>query len=100
MSLKEIMAADISAVFLNPGEFGEMHSIDGIDLLCVIDEEKTVANPVDGVCLNRRKLFVSRADLGYRPVPDQKINIGGDYFYVVDCIGEDLLEIILEAHRS
>ena len=100
MSLKDVMAADISAVFLNPNEFAETHSIDGESILAIVDEEKAVPNPTDGVYVQHRKLFVKKEELGYQPLPDQRMNVDGQDFYVVDCVGDDLLEVLLEAHRS
>lgn len=100
MSFKDQLAADIAAVFLNINEFAEVHTIDGQpNIKCVI-EDKYIPNPIDGVYVKRRQLFINEPDLGYRPVPDQRIMINDDYWYVVDCTGEDLLEVTLEAHES
>ena len=94
------MAADIPAVFLNSNDFAESHTIDGqANILCIIDD-KSSPNQIDGVYVVRRQLFVNQETLGYRPIPGQKMNIDNEYFYIVDCIGEGLLEVILETRRS
>ena len=41
MGFKEQVAADVSAVFLNPNEFGERHNLDGTDCICVISGDMT-----------------------------------------------------------
>jgi len=100
MNFKDQIQDDISNIFLNEEEFAEDHNIDGQQILCIIDEDKSISNKNDGVFLIRRSLFVKESDLGYRPVPDQKLNIDGEYFYVMDCLGSGLLEVVLEAYRS
>lgn len=100
MSLKDVIAADINNVFLNTKEFAETHTIDGEEITCILDEDKSSPNKTDGVYNMRRRLFVSGEALGYRPEPDQKIRIDNSYYYVVDCIGNDLLEVILEARET
>nr|WP_211289871.1 hypothetical protein [Sporomusa silvacetica] len=94
------MSTDIDDVFLDVDEFATTHTIDGqANILCVIDD-KSSPNQIDGVYVVRRQLFVKQETLGYRPIPGQKMSIDNEYFYIVDCIGEGLLEVILEANRS
>lgn len=100
MNFKDQIQDDISNTFLDIGEFAAEHDIDGQNIICVIDEEKATPNQNDGVYVIRRHLFISQTDLGYIPVPEQKISIDDKYYYVVDCINEDLLEVIIEARDS
>ncbi|MBU2701682.1 hypothetical protein Ga0466249_002801 [Sporomusaceae bacterium BoRhaA] len=100
MSFKDVLAADIGKVFLNVDEFAEHHAIDGEVFLCVLDEDKSSNNKVDGVYNMRRRLFISKSSLGYRPEPEQKMEIDDDYYYVLDCIGNDMLEVVLEARQT
>jgi hypothetical protein len=100
MSFKDILAADIDKVFLNTDEFAESHLIDKETVICILDEDKSSVNKIDGVYNMRRRLFISAKTLGYRPEPEQKIRVDDDYYYVVDCIGNDMLEIILEARQT
>lgn len=99
MNFKDQLAGDMAA-FINPKEFAEEHSINGQSILCIIDEDKSSKSQTDGVYVVRRRLFVSLAALGYRPVPEQKMNIDNQNYFVVDCIGTDLLEIVLEANMA
>ena len=100
MSFKDILAADIDKVFLNVDEFAETHLIDKEAIACILDEDKSSMNKIDGVYNMRRRLFISAQVLGYRPEPEQKIKVDDDYYYVVDCIGNDMLEVILEARQT
>ena len=100
MNLKEVMLADIDDVFLDTNEFAAPHTIDGQEnILCVIDD-KSIQNQIDGVYVVRRQLFIKQSDLGYKPVPEQKMSIDDEYFYIVDCTGDELLEVTLEARQS
>lgn len=101
MSLKQMMLEDIETVFLDPDEFAALHTIDGEEnILCVIDDDKSSKTNTDGVYVIRRRLFIKQSDLGYRPIPEQMMNIDGENFYVVDVIGDGLIEVVLEANRS
>jgi hypothetical protein len=100
MSFKDVLAADMKTVFLNTKEFAEIHKIDGEEITCILDEDKSSQNKTDGVYNMRRRLFVSLEALGYRPEPKQKIKIDNDFYYVVDCIDNDMLEVMLEARQS
>jgi hypothetical protein len=99
MNFKDQLEADIRDVFLDEDEFAQNHEIDGQEVLCIIDDESK-PNANDGVYVIRRHLFVEQSELGYRPMPGQKMSIDDNYFYVVDCIGDGLIEVILEAHES
>lgn len=37
MTFKELLKQDVSAVFLNPEEFGETHVVNGKEMVIVID---------------------------------------------------------------
>ena len=39
MTLKDEIANDIDNVFLNLGDFAEIHLVDGKEILCVLDDE-------------------------------------------------------------
>jgi len=94
------MAEDIDNIFLNTDEMAETHSIDGVNVACVLEEDKSSKNSLDGVYVIRRQLFVKQSDLGYKPEPEQKMKIDDAYYYVVDCIDNGLFEITLEQRQS
>ncbi len=101
MSFKDSLAADVSRVFLNEGEFAERHSIiyngvtyDGADhtgipvlYIKVKELEKPIQN-AEGIFGVTAKLHIALSDLnGIVPEQDQQISIDdgeaiGKKFYV------------------
>lgn len=100
MNFREMLEQDINEVFLDKDEYARDYTIDGKKMTCCLDKDKSSKAEVDGVYLVRRLLFLKESDIGYRPIPGQKLNIDGQYFYVIDCAGDGLLEIHLEARNS
>lgn len=100
MSLKELIQADIRSVFLNTDEVADLHIIDGDEITCIIDEDKSNKSDAEGVFIVQRNIFVHFDDLGYRPEPEQKIEVDGQFYYVVDCVGNDMLKIVIKANLS
>lgn len=75
-SFKEIMAQDISAVFMNEKEFADIYNIDGKDILAVLDTDlvhernkRSYAEFAEGVNQGQITLFASRNDFAHVPVP-------------------------------
>ena len=40
MAFKDAVAADIDRVFLNEQEFGERHTVDKVEIVCVVNDDK------------------------------------------------------------
>ena len=107
-SFKDLVAADISAVFLNGQEFADTHTIHGKPLTVVVDENELLERdkskmgiPVDGTYTARRLIYVSKAEYGPRPRQGNQVNFDGRLFRVADCTEEaGILAITLEAVRS
>ncbi|ECT8714022.1 sugar transporter [Salmonella enterica] len=83
-SFKEIMAQDISAVFMNEKEFADIYNIDGKDILAVLDTDlvhernkRSYAEFAEGVNQGQITLFASRNDFAHVPVKDQLMVING-----------------------
>lgn len=107
MSLKEQMAADISAVFLNPDEFAEMHDIDGNQVLALIEKDvlqersSRKSERYDGIYKGAVTVYVKESDLGYRPVYGQSLHLDSELYLVTECYaGNGLLTVGLEANES
>ncbi|MDT8901839.1 hypothetical protein [Anaeroselena agilis] len=101
MNLKELMADDVDDVFLDGDENAEEHDIDGRMILCSFDQDKSTGSQTDGVYVRRRRLSVGTVALGYWPVPEQKMIIDGEPWYVVDCVDDSgMLEVTLEANQA
>jgi len=107
MSLKDVIAADLSAVFFNIDEFAELHDIDGKQIMAIIDEDilkqrsQDKRENFDGVYRGEIVLFVKAADFSKRPVKGQRLRIDGRLMMVDSCGESDgILEITLEANES
>lgn len=81
-SFKEVMAQDISAVFLNGNEFADTFNIDGKDMLAVLDTDlihernkRSYAEFAEGVNQGQITLFVERIGFERVPVKDQQLSI-------------------------
>lgn len=105
---KDLVTADISAVFLNGQEFADTHTIDGKPMTVVVDENELLEREkskmgiqVDGTYKARRLIYVAKEEYGPRPAHGKQINFDGRLFRVADCTEEaSVLAITLEAVRS
>lgn len=106
-SFKEILNNDITAVFLNPDEFGEEHIVQGKPMTIVLDDmenierEKKMRSQTEGVFTKQILFYVSSADFGEMPAPGGLITLDGKRYIVVDATDEaGIYAITLEANRS
>jgi hypothetical protein len=107
-SFKDLVAADISAVYLNGQEFADTHTIDGKPMTVVVDENELLERDkskmgiqVDGTYKARRLIYVAKEEYGPRPAHGKQLNFDGRLFRVADCTEEaGMLAITLEAVRS
>lgn len=107
MTFKEIVADDIHTVFLNTLEFSDMHTINGVEMPCQLDEneqierEKRFNQHMDGVYTNQRLIYVAASDYGPLPKQGSLLTMDGRKFRVVDAIDEGgVYSITLEANRA
>lgn len=111
-SFKEQIEADVRGVFINGEEFADEHNIDGQLLTVVIDRAMTTdkdllytyerpTSPANGVYTDVITVYVSLADLGYKPAEGQMMHIDGE-IYFVQSVADDMgmLAITLEGNRS
>ena len=85
MSLKDQIAADIDAIFLNTDDFADKVTLNGITLKCVIDDDRLL-NRTDlqakGVYLGERLIFVKASDLPGKPAVGARIELNGKPWFV------------------
>lgn len=104
---KDMIQEDIKNVFLNFAEFGEIHEINGVEVLAIIDEnelterEKRMRNK-DGELHKRQLLFyVDAKVLDPLPSPGKVLNMDGRDYLITDAEDEmGIYSISLEANRS
>lgn len=109
MGFKEMVAADVSAVFLNPAEFGERHDLNGTECICVVDgmtaregfQQSEKYKGYDVVRGATNVVHVKKADLGEMPVEGEVFKLDGEIHYVHSCAENmGMLSIYLRANIS
>lgn len=107
-SFKELLQQDVSRVFLNPAEFGELHRVNGKPMTILLDDmenierEKKMKSHMDGIFARQVFFYVSAAEFG-GPMPGQGsyLTLDGGTYQVVDASDEcGVYAITLEANRS
>ena len=108
MSFKDMVAADISAVFLNPDEFGETHILEGRKCTCVVsgwatDDRKAAIQggkrTPDGLHGDFITVCVAASDLDKVPVEGTPFRMDGKRYKVDKCTNDmGMLTIELGAY--
>jgi len=103
MSFKEQLKKDLD-VFINQDEFAELHTLNGVELPVVVDNDRLLQRTqkeFDGVSIGEMLIFVKKDDLGYRPEEGEPMRFGRKQMYVADCKEDTgMLEIILTQNRG
>ena len=107
-SFKDCIAADVSNVFLNTGEFAETHNVNGKKMAVQVDENELLERDkakagghTDGLYKSRRLIYVAQKDFGPRPAIGAMLTLDRRVYRVEDCTAEDgMLAIKLEAKKT
>ena len=92
-SFLEQVSSDLDSVFMNTGEFAELHVIDGsYEVACVLDETEVV-HTAEGVTLLQTVLRVPATSLA-APVVGQRMTIDARPADVVSVDEEQGLRVI------
>ncbi len=96
-SFKEQIGKDFPQTFFNPAEFGERHTINGEEILIVVDNETLLelnlgkASDADGIFRDDKMFFAQKEGLGFEPVIGQIIEFDGETYQIgnvlEDCGG-------------
>lgn len=107
---KDIIRADSAAVFLNPEEFGEEHTVGGRRMNIVMDDIELVEREKRQAGLNayrqgvyRRQIlfYVLARDFGALPAVGRSLVLDGNTYLITDAADENgIYSISLEAVRS
>ena len=108
-SFKDMVAADISAVFLNPDEFGEPHTLEGRECICVVSADATSDRKAalqggrrtpDGLHGDYVTVCVKASDLAKEPKEGGPFRMDGKRYVVDKCTNDmGMLTIELGAYR-
>lgn len=103
---KDVVAADNGQVFINGDEFADIHTINGVDVLCIMEgltteEMLTKANATpsyDGINSTTRILHVKTENMPERVVYGNAIEVDGEMYRVGDVVEDmGISTITLEA---
>lgn len=109
MGFKEMVAADVSTVFLNPAEFGERHDLNGTECVCVVEgmtaregfQQSEKYEGYDVVHGATNVVHVKKADIGEMPVEGEVFKLDGEIHYVHSCAENmGMLSICLRTNIS
>lgn len=104
MSFKEQIQKDLDTVFLNLGEFAELHRVEGVEIAVVVDSDQ-LDNLKQGQILGLIEadmLLMGRAkDFPADLEPGRLLNVDGRELIVVNS-GKDmgLVEVALRQNRT
>nr|DAU15677.1 MAG TPA: Gifsy-2 prophage ATP-binding sugar transporter-like barrel, 4 helix bundle.7A [Caudoviricetes sp.] len=94
LSFKEMVKKDCKDVFLNPKEFGGLHTVDGRPMVIQIDESeitersKKQLERAEGVYKRQLLFYVAQEDFGPLPAIGRQIKIDNGSYRVVDANSE------------
>lgn len=106
MTFKEQLAADVKGTFLNPKEFGEVHTVDGREMAVVIEDHELQGRQgqelyADGIYAKRKLLYVAAADFGPLPTHRSFFTVDAESYTVIDATAEgDMYAITVEANEG
>lgn len=94
--LKDIIARDVNTVFLNMDEFAEHHSIDGVDVVAVVEgltseqHLEVAGRNMDGLLTAERVVVhVASVDLPARPMYGDTVELDNRH-YIVENSSDDM----------
>lgn len=104
MTFKDELLADINNVFLNEDDFGEKHTIDGVEVGCMFDDdelkERQGTNEL-AVSESSLLIFVPANKLPKRKVAGEKIVVDGSVYVIDDWkVNLGMAEIALSRAES
>ncbi len=105
---KNMVKADIKNVFINMDEFADVHTINGVSMAAVIDENELLnrqlkSNLTAGAAIYKRTtlLYVAASDYGNLPAIGREVTVDGRVFRVTDSLSEGgMYSIHLEAMKN
>lgn len=100
LTLKEIIAADIADVFLNPEDFGSSVNIDGVNYDGVLGPNMADASDYEAGINESRGLFLELTALDPLPVVGQQLEINGSLATVTKVDSSDSVVVIYFVRRS
>jgi len=101
ISFKEYLEKDIQNVFLDPSIFGELHQIEGREVLCVLTDDVYKEGDASlGVIDAEMIIYATPSDLPPRKSPGASLNVDGREYIIVDwSVDAGIAKITLQQTR-
>jgi len=101
-AFKEQLAKDLTDVFLNVDEFGDEHTINGVTVKVVVDnDELQQRSDKSGIDLGETLFFVRVGDMPVKPAVNKELRFDGKIMFIRSFMEDDgLYEITLAQNRS
>ncbi len=99
---REYMAADMAAILADTGEAADLVTLDGSPVNVIMEPmDESASQAVDGLLMDRMRLWALIADLAAVPVPGQRLTIDA-VNYDVELVHPwaDMIEIIMQRYWS
>jgi len=104
LGFKDQLAKDVRSTFLNPNEFGELITMDGREIIAVLESNAENDHPLKhayGLSIHQIVLHIDEEELGFRPVQGSRTEINGEKFYVVSTKSEaGMLSVTLDRNQG
>lgn len=107
MAFKELLEQDVKNAFLNPKEFGEVHIVEGREMVIVIDDHELLEHQrkagqcLDGIYDKQRLIYVAAEDIGALPAQGSFFTIDDESYTVMDAVAEgDIYAITVGANGN
>ncbi len=108
MTFKEQLKVDNRNVFLNPEEFADIHTINGKDMPCSVDnyellerEKHLKGEHSDGVYKKQLMIFVNAEDFGALPAIGRLVTFDKKSYVVTDAVDESgIYSITMELNKT
>lgn len=111
MTFKEQIAKDNIAVFAREDEFWEHHVVNGVKMLCQVDNNELIDREkryqyrrslyADGVYLKELLIYVKAEDFGPLPAIGRSVTFDKKSYIVSDAVNEcGIYSLCLEANKT
>lgn len=107
MNFKEQLSEDLDAVFFNCKEFAESHTINGVSVDIVIDNDKlselylAKGTHTEQLFTDSVMFYVRKKDLDFEPVPGQYLNYDDRVFLISDVKTDgEMYTVVMGANES
>ena len=107
MTLKDLIKQDVHGVFFNLDEFADIHTINGVEMPCQVDNnerlerEKRFSQHMDGVYMDSVPIYVPAEYFDKLPTRGATLSFDGKQFRVAEATDEgQVYFIVLEATES